>query len=331
MHKILHSLITVTKELTLRLDIDELLKLIAKYAAIIVETERASIRMLDPTGEKLMAIARSSTSFHLNPTEGFKYGEGLMGWVVKNQLPLRTGDAEQDPRFSRRAGMKNTMGSFLGVPIIVGKNSLGVICVIHPQKNYFTELHEVAITLLAGICAPQVEVARLSRLATVDPLTGSLNRRGMESFFPKDIIPVEGEFGLICVIMADIDHFKKVNDTYGHLVGDQVLRQTATILSSVLRGGDAVIRYGGEEFLIVLAGVSIERAYAIAERARKTIEETIIHLHHTSFHTTISLGVAQMHPGESRDDLLKRVDDALYEAKNSGRNRTVIAPEGDWQ
>ncbi|MBU1512404.1 GGDEF domain-containing protein, partial [Myxococcota bacterium] len=217
-----------------------------------------------------------------------------------------------------------------------------------------------ALTLLAGICAPQLEIARLSRLATVDPLTGALNRRGMEHLMTAavpvataavpsaqdavpsaqdavpeatDAVPVaqdavpsaQDAARPLSVIMADIDHFKRVNDTYGHLMGDQVLKQVATILSSVLRAGDAVIRYGGEEFLIVLPGVSAERALAIAERARKTIEATEFRFHEISFHTTISMGVAQLRPGESREDLIKRADEALYEAKHAGRNRSVVA------
>jgi len=332
MKSILQSLIEVTDQLSRHPEIDVLLKLIAKVAAELVETERASVRMLNPTGDKLLAIARSSTSFHLNPAVDFRYGEGLMGWIVKHQRTIRTGDAEADPRFAVRPGMKDSMGSFLGVPIIVGRNSLGVIAAVHPEKEYFTELHEQALTLLAGICAPQLEIARLSRLATVDPLTGALNRRGMENLMTdavpsaQDAVPsAQDAAGPLSVIMADIDHFKRVNDTYGHLMGDQVLKQVATILSSVVRAGDAVIRYGGEEFLIVLPGVSAERALAIAERARKTIEATEFRFHEISFHTTISMGVAQLRPGETRTELVKRADEALYAAKNAGRNRSVVA------
>jgi len=326
-HQTLRTLIDVTRELQAPLEIDDLLKLIAKYAALLSNVERASIRMLDPTGKRLLAIARSSTSFHMNPKEKFHFGEGLMGWVVANRTAICTGDAEADPRFVRREGMKTSMGSFLGVPIVVGNQSLGVICAIHPDKNRFTEVQEAAVTLLAGICAPQVEVARLSRLATVDPLTGSLNRRGMETVWPKDVIPSEGEFGLLSVIMADIDFFKRVNDTYGHPVGDQVLKKTASILSSVIRGGDPVIRYGGEEFLIVLAGVGSRLALTIAERARETVEATRLHIGEAVVSTTISMGVAQMHSFETRDQLLDRVDAALYMAKNEGRNRVVLSPE----
>ncbi|MBU1245007.1 GGDEF domain-containing protein, partial [Myxococcota bacterium] len=213
-----------------------------------------------------------------------------------------------------------------------------------------------ALTLLAGICAPQLEIARLSRLATVDPLTGALNRRGMEHLMTaavpeataavpsaqdavpsaqdavpsaQDAVPSAQDAARpLSVIMADIDHFKRVNDTYGHLMGDQVLKQVATILASVVRAGDAVIRYGGEEFLIVLTGVASERALAIAERARQTIEATEFRFHEISFHTTISMGVAQLRPGESREELIKRADEALYAAKNDGRNRSVVAVDG---
>lgn len=338
MQSILEPLIEVTKALTARPELDELLKLIAGAAARITGTERASIRMLSPAGDKLLAIARSATSFHLNPSEEFRYGEGLMGWIVAHRESIRSGDAEADPRFVPRPGMKSHMGSFLGVPLVVGKGSLGVICAIHPQKDYFTDLHEQGLTLLAGICAPQVEIARLSRLATVDPLTGAHNRRAMERLLAgqaSGVAPTDATGAPdaataperpMSVIMADIDHFKHVNDTYGHLTGDLVLKQVATLLSSVLRAGDAVVRYGGEEFLVVLPGVAATRAFAIAERARLAVEAAEFHLHELTFHISISMGVAQARPGEARDSLVERADAALYEAKNGGRNRSVVAP-----
>jgi diguanylate cyclase (GGDEF)-like protein len=326
MEDILVGLIELTSELQKPMDLDTLLELIVYHATKLTECSRASIRMLDPTGEKLMAICRAGKPVHMNPNEQFKLGEGLMGWVVKNRKVLNTGDAESDSRFVPRASQTNKIGSFIGIPIVSVNACLGVISVVNEIPDYFTDFHISLLTLLAGICAPQIEIKRLSRLATVDPLTGALNRRGLESKY--EISDANGKtnlLGTLSVVMVDIDFFKKVNDQYGHLVGDQVLKKITDILSQIIRKGDAVVRYGGEEFLLFLPHVKMNIAYEIAQRARKKIEENIFNIGEMTFGVTISAGVAQNVKNETQEDLIKRADEAMYRAKKSGRNRVEFS------
>jgi diguanylate cyclase (GGDEF)-like protein len=139
----------------------------------------------------------------------------------------------------------------------------------------------------------------------------------------------DGLTGLWSVVMADLDHFKQINDTYGHLTGDQVIRQTAQCLRTVLRSYDTVGRYGGEEFLVVLPGCDAAAALVLAERLRGSVEAAPVIEKGTTIPMTLSLGMAGWERGVPASDLLRRADAALYRAKNAGRNR-VLGPLTDY-
>ncbi len=317
----------MARALSGRLSLEDALTLVVDHAAEIVDTGRASVRLLDPSRKRLLATARYGSSIHAVPQD-FALGEGLVGWIAEHGEAIRTGDADEDPRFEPRVGMKDRLGSFLGVPLMGGEVSMGVISAVSPKPDYFTEEHEQLLTLIAAIAAPHIEIARLSRLSKVDPLTGALNRRGGDSMFPEASEGGEEEATTIeplSVALVDIDHFKRVNDELGHAVGDEVLKRVATLISGILRNGDAVIRHGGEEFLLVLPHCNLETATRIAERARATVAETTIRTGDAETSVTISIGVAQRKPNESRDDLVSRADAAMYEAKHAGRDQVARA------
>ena len=314
----IQQLTAFTRDLQRRLTLEEMLQIVVDRAAALLATGRVSARLLDATRTRLLVSARAGESLHDSPIVEFKIGEGLIGWVAAQARPLRLSDPERDPRFQPRAHLKDRMGSFLGVPLLSDDQSIGVLAAVSPAADAFTAEHEELLALLAGICAPHVEIARLSRLAQVDALTGALNRHGLALAFP--------EAAVLSVAMADVDHFKPVNDAHGHAAGDEVLRAVARLLSSVLRAGDAVVRYGGEEFLLILPGIDLHRAGHVAERARKAVEECTLDVGGAPVRVSISLGVAERSPGEPRDRLIERADQALYAAKQAGRNRVVFAP-----
>lgn len=164
------------------------------------------------------------------------------------------------------------------------------------------------------------EASRFQELAGRDPLTATLNRRGFEDAFAALLARLEGSHPL-GVLMVDLDHFKRINDTLGHGAGDDVLRQVALVLKAHLRAGDLCCRYGGEEFLLAIPGIDPERLRLLAERIRMAIELDVAV---DSRNATASLGVAH---GAMADvtDLVRRADDALYKAKENGRNRVESA------
>jgi two-component system, cell cycle response regulator len=127
------------------------------------------------------------------------------------------------------------------------------------------------------------------------------------------------------VIMIDLDFFKKINDTHGHVIGDFVLRHVASRIQAAVRDFDKVGRFGGEEFVIIMTNADLDLAKVIAERVRKGVMDTPLHLKELTIQITISLGVAMLKEGERKEALLERADTAMYEAKRGGRNRVVIA------
>lgn len=163
--------------------------------------------------------------------------------------------------------------------------------------------------------------------ALIDPLTGILNRRGFENSAKLTFANQETLHKGVCLLMVDIDNFKNINDTYGHLFGDKVIRAIAETLKSKVRGQDSVARLGGEEFALLLAETDIPGARTVAENMRRTIEGCKIYRHDTQEKVggiTISIGIAEYAAGHSTEDLLDHADKALYTSKRQGRNRTSV-------
>jgi len=161
-----------------------------------------------------------------------------------------------------------------------------------------------------------------------DPLTGLLNRRGFERAVERFVVGSTSGMGGASLIAADVDHFKCINDSYGHMVGDQVLRAVGQILRARTRGSDIAARVGGDEFVILLPDTPLNGALALAEQIRTTLYNCRLRrIEQDKYieNITLSLGVALVQPGESLEELLHRADTALYGAKRAGRDRVAAA------
>ncbi len=177
----------------------------------------------------------------------------------------------------------------------------------------------------------QAETTKFRRLSTVDPLTQTYNRFGIDQVVnaliaAKENLSSSGETPLFCLILLDIDYFKNVNDTFGHDAGDAVLQSVSNSIQAQLRSYDYLGRWGGEEFLIILPRTQITIAFELAEQLRNVLAEAAISLPATSLQVTASFGVAACVDGDFAT-AFKSVDEALYQAKRSGRNRTILAQE----
>ncbi|MEA2091288.1 MAG: diguanylate cyclase, partial [Campylobacterota bacterium] len=164
----------------------------------------------------------------------------------------------------------------------------------------------------------------LRLLASIDPLTKLYNRRYFSKASEHIFYLSKRNNSTLSIIMLDIDNFKKINDTYGHQVGDDVLVTIASALQGFIRKSDIVCRFGGEEFLMLFPQTPIDKALLISEKIRLKIEDTVVSLENKKeLKFTASIGVSQINheKDKSIEDMIKRADDALYEAKNSGRNR----------
>jgi diguanylate cyclase (GGDEF)-like protein len=166
--------------------------------------------------------------------------------------------------------------------------------------------------------------SKLRSQAIRDPLTNLFNRRYLDETLDRELARSAREGYPVCVIMMDIDHFKQVNDTYGHEAGDHILKVIANTLSTQNRRGDFACRYGGEEFVIVMPNISVHTACQRAEQLRTSLSSLNVQYGRFNLTTTLSIGIA-CYPsnGENRESILRAADRALYSAKKTGRNKVI--------
>ena len=172
---------------------------------------------------------------------------------------------------------------------------------------------------------------RTKYLSVTDNLTGLANRINFESAFEKEFLRAVRYNSKFTLVMFDIDHFKNINDTFGHPCGDFVLRQIANSALQTFRKTDTVFRFGGEEFVVILTETDIKQAIIPLERFRKTVETLGLTYQDKEVEVTVSIGACQFSPDmKTKEEFLQKVDETLYKAKNSGRNRTILCdfPEG---
>lgn len=195
--------------------------------------------------------------------------------------------------------------------------------IIDSGKDLKTKLFEAN----SQINTLKSELAVSKTEAHTDPLTNLTNRRGMDTLLKREMQQSTKSGTNLCLMMGDIDHFKKINDTYGHLVGDSVIKMFASTLTDFVKGRDEVIRYGGEEFLVVLPDTNTKGAVALAEKIRAFLESMQWKKKGSGElmgKITISLGIAQYRNNEPMESFIKRADSALYFSKENGRNKVSV-------
>jgi diguanylate cyclase (GGDEF)-like protein len=239
---------------------------------------------------------------------------GLVYWHVESDLLLRMGQSALE----RTSFQLRHEGASIGElqferdepfdALELGKLETLLACLLYPLRNAL--LYRVA-----------------TQSALRDPLTGTGNRIAMDQSLAREIAVTRRNKAPLSVLMVDVDHFKHVNDEYGHYTGDEVLRAIAQGLKSQLRNIDRVFRYGGEEFVVLLTDTDRETAVQIGERLRSTVLGLAFPHHAPSLTMSISLGCSTLMAGETADSLVQRADSALYVAKREGRNRLVLACE----
>jgi diguanylate cyclase len=209
--------------------------------------------------------------------------------------------------------------------------------IIEKLVTELTKANNRASTLETNFVASTQELDKIrdslkvaEQRSNTDALTGLANRRSMDEFFRSAQITAMEKGESLSIFMIDIDHFKKFNDTFGHQVGDQVLRLVAKVLQENVREGDLAARYGGEELIAVLPGADLDVCAGVAERIRSRISEARLTRRTTGAEissVTVSIGVAQFRMAESAEAMIERCDRGLYQAKRLGRNRTVTENE----
>lgn len=209
--------------------------------------------------------------------------------------------------------------------LLITEEQLGNVSLYRKIQFQEREL-AAAENMLAGLLYPlrnTMLYQQALQSATMDPLTGVKNRSAMETSMKREIGLANRHNNPLSFILFDLDHFKSINDLYGHLIGDQVLRAVARVAEDTIRDSDIIFRYGGEEFLVLLHGTSISGAALLAERIRNSIENLKL-FPELDLNITASMGVVHLSDNEDAEAIFHRADAAMYKAKHNGRNQVVI-------
>lgn len=318
-------LMGLTRTLTSVIRLEDALQAVSDAALELLPADHASIRVLDESATELLCGARSGAGLAHEPVT-FRTGQGVVGWVVAEARTARVDDAAKDKRFAQSADQGFPIRSLLVVPLWSADRVVGALGVTAERPKAFGSDDEVMVTLLANCAGPPIERARLQRLAVTDPLTLTFNQRYLAPRLDEEIARAHRYDNPLCVLLLDLDKFKPVNDEHGHAVGDTVLRRFTDRVREVVRRSDALVRRGGDEFVLIMPHATQQQALHAGERIRSGLADAVMDIDEAiRVHQTVSIGVAAWHEGESAETLEARADRALYRAKAAGRNRVAVA------
>jgi diguanylate cyclase (GGDEF)-like protein len=321
----LDLLLDLTRRLTEERTLEEALQEVTNAALRLLPGEHSSVRILDDSRTRLLSAARSGAGTSRRPAS-FRPGEGVAGWVVEHGEIARINDTARDARFTRKAGQGFRIRSMLGVPLWSAGRVIGVLALTSAKAGTFGLRDEELAMLLANCAVPPIERARLERLAVTDQHTMAYNRRYLLPCLREEIEAARRYVTPLSVMLLDLDRFKRVNDRHGHAAGDQVLRTFVDRVWLTTRRQDALIRRGGDEFVLVMPGTSLVQATAAAERIRRTVSAAPFEVGEgVHVAQTVSIGLADWDGREEPEAFEARTDRALYAAKRAGRNRVRVA------
>ena len=306
---------------------DKVVRSVVRAATRLTGGDSGSVLVLDPDTASLIHREGHGLS-GVERTISFSPGEGVAGWVARHGRRACIADVRTDRRFVRKQVQRRAIRSMLCVPVKAKARVVGVLTVTSMRRGAFRAEDSRLLEALAAQVALDLENARLEALASKDPLTGVANRRRFDETLARSLLHARRTRTPLAVIMLDLDHFKTVNDVYGHPEGDRVLRQSVERWLSAIRAIDLLARMGGEEFAVILPGADARRAKEIGERLRQRLEQRPFQVRRGTVQlpVTVSVGVAVAPRGERTPaGLLSLADAALYAAKRAGRNRVVLA------
>jgi two-component system cell cycle response regulator len=334
------KVVDILHEVTSDLSSDEIYHILARRVARALNLSRCSVILAKP-GD---AVGLVATAFDNPALRNFeihldRYPE--IRSALEHGIPVLVEDLQSNPLYAdirkewQANGTQVPIRSVIALPFTLGKVQAGVFFLRRmanepPLTNEDVEFADAVIKAAVAAIhrAQQIETTkadneRLEQLAHTDPLTQALNRRALAVRLSAEMERARRYESVITLLMLDLDHFKTINDTKGHLAGDDVLREVAHLLKESVRSVDVVARYGGEEFVVVLPETPQIGAVKFAERMRERIAEISFVQAHGGVSLTASIGVASF-PGQeimTVDDLFARADEALYRAKALGRNK----------
>ncbi len=282
----------------------------------------AAPRAQQPANESLYLISALQVTLNVEELIGIFFSE-IQHYIAVDAVTYHDDERGLNIEIETMARHRCSYG------LTLMQQDLGTL--VFSRKKRFAE-QELAVleTLVAILLYPLkncLNYYTALKAAQYDPLTGVLNRASFEQHLPRELERAARDDQDLTLLVLDLDHFKSINDNYGHLIGDDVLRHVATVIKSSLRGADLFFRYGGEEFVAVLHSSTAELASIVTERIHKNLEQNPYLLQNGDsqgpVNITVSIGVAGFQPEDTPETLFEKADKAAYRAKVLGRNRTV--------
>src|SRR3954463_7086737 len=330
---ILHD---VAKALTSSLNLDSILQTIMEKMAVFFRPDTWSLLMVDEQKDELyFAIAVGDAADALKSIR-LKVGEGIAGWVAKHGESLLVPDVYNDPRFAKRIDemTKWQTRSIICVPLQSKHRVLGVIQLINCAMESFGEQEMFFLHALCDYAAIAIDnaraVERIQELTITDDCTGLYNARHLYKTLEAEVYR-SARFGHeFSVIFIDLDHFKSVNDTHGHLVGSKLLAEVGYVIKSHLRLIDYAFRYGGDEFVILLPQTSKEAALIVARRLLEVMRlSEFMATEGLKLNVRCSMGLATYpEDAKSAHEIIRQADEMMYSVKNTTRDNIAIAQQG---
>ncbi len=318
----------ISAELSSSLDLETILEKFATLSREIIAYDYLTISLAEDADSAVFRTLRGYDGFNV-PEGPVPLAKSLLGWIAQTRQAMFFADLDQRsqrlPVFPNGL-LKADFRSFLGIPLLSHDSCLGVFTIAMRAPDAITQYQHNTLSVIANQVAVNIANANLhhamQRMATTDGLTGLTNHKAFQEKADQEFERAVRYPQPIAILLFDIDHFKKINDTYGHPVGDAVLKKIAALLRDTVRTVDIAARYGGEEFIALLINTDMKGASLMAERIRASIEKSRFVLDGRRIPVTVSVGCAVFpEDAKEKSGLIEKADQALYAAKNGGRNQ----------
>lgn len=330
----MEALVGIGKALTSTLDLPEVLQLVMQKISELLQPKTWSLLLVDESTQELYFEIVISPAAEQLKSIRLKIGEGIAGWVAKNGQSLLIPDVNTDPRFAPKVdqAVSFTTRSIVCVPLKLRERVTGVIELINSMgESTFDESDLEILEVIADYSAIAIEnarnFARIQQLVITDELTGLFNASYLLDFLDYELARAKRYRTNVSVVFIDLDHFKDVNDTHGHLVGSRLLSEVGALIHANVRKTDMAARYGGDEFVLVLPNTDKAGALRLAKNLRNKLRSTeFLTGYGMNIKITGSFGLAS-YPvdADSKLSLVRLADKAMYAAKDASRDTVRTA------
>lgn len=323
----IEDLYKITKDMSVALEFEKIFAIFQEVIKKRFEFNKCSLIYVEKTQEGVYAVGKilriSKDFLIIDETQAKKTEEALFEYFLTNSKTILIGE-NPDACLKGKFYLPEATTTFIAVPLIVEKELIGILAMEDLKEDDFEKF-----IIVAGQFTLEMKKAilykKVEELALTDGLTGLFVRRHFLKRLKEEIERSRRHKLSLALLMVDIDNFKKCNDNYGHLVGDVILKEIAAVIKSNIREVDLAGRYGGEELCIALPETDKQGSLQVAERIRSAIESKKISAYGETIQATVSIGLSG-YPKDQKEvtELIQAADEALYEAKRSGKNKTVV-------